>query len=94
MVIKESFSYLIEDVLQLILRQSRALDIFHSTQFLGHPITVFLANGLHLLLCQLLSDSGVISQIGLSADNQAWHTGTVVVNLGEPLFSHVLKRRR
>lgn len=41
--------YLVENVLELVLGQSGALDVFDSTQILGHTITVLLANGRHLL---------------------------------------------
>lgn len=88
----ESLAYLIKDILQLVLRQSRALHIFNCTKLLGHPVAVLLTNRLHLLASQLLPNAGVVAQIGLSADNKAGYTGAVVVHLGEPLFPYVFER--
>lgn len=87
-------TYLVKDILQLVLRQSRALHIFNCAQILGHTITVLLPNRLHLLASQLLLNTRVVAQIGLGADDQAGDTGAVVVDLGEPLFPHVLKGGR
>ena len=89
---KWDISYLVKDVLQLVLCQSRALDVLDGTELLGHAVTVFLADGLHLLAGQLLTDIGVIAQIGLGADNKAGDTGAVVVHFGEPFFADVLER--
>ena len=83
--------YLIKDILQLVLSQGGTFDVFNSAEFLGHPVTVFLADGCHLLAGELFSDPRVIAQIGLCADNQAGHTRAVVVHLGEPLLPDVFK---
>lgn len=83
--------YLIKDILQLILCQGRTLDVFNSAKFLSHPVTVFLADGGHLLAGELIPDSGIVAQIGLGTDNQAGNTGAVVVDFGEPLFADVLE---
>ena len=90
----ESLTYLIKDILQLVLRQSRALHVFNCTKLFGHPVTVLLTNRLHLLASQLLPNAGVVAQIGLSADDKTGHTRTVVVHLGEPLFPYVFERGR
>lgn len=87
----EKTTNLVKYILQLILRQSRTFHILDRTQLLCHPITILLAHGLHLLFGQLLAHRGIISQIGLGADNQAGHTGTVVMHFGKPFLSHVLK---
>jgi hypothetical protein len=87
-------TYLVKDILQLVLRQSRALHIFNCTQVLGHAVAVLLPNRLHLLASELLPNTGVIAQIGLGADDQAGNTGAVVVDLREPLFPDVLKGGR
>ena len=84
--------YLIEDVLQLILRQCRALDVFNGSQVFGHSFSVFLANWLHPLFSQLLSDLRIITQIRLRADNEARYPGAMMVHLGEPFLPHVLER--
>lgn len=73
--------------------QSGALDVFDSTQILGHTITVLLANGRHLLTGELLADTRVVAQIGLGTDDQAGNTGAVVVDFGEPFLANVLKGR-
>ena len=84
-------SYLIKNILQLILGQGGTFDVFHGTQILGHTVTIFLANGLHLLTGELLANTGVIAQIGLGADDQAGNTGAMVVHLGEPFFANVFE---
>lgn len=61
--------YLVENVLELVLGQSGALDILDSTQILGHTITVLLANGRHLLTGELLADTRIVAQIGLGTDD-------------------------
>lgn len=91
---KEGAIYLIKDILQLVLRQSRTFDIFDGSELLRHPVTVFFANGLHLLPGELLADARVIAQIGLGADDEAGNTGAVVMNFGEPLLANVLERGR
>lgn len=48
---------------------------------------------MHFLLGQLLTNSGVVAQIGLSADNKTWDAGAVVMDLGEPFLTDVLERR-
>ena len=84
-------SYLIKHILQLELRKSRALHVLDSTKVLGHTLAIFFPHRLHLLLAKLLAHLRVVAQICLSANNEARHAGAVVVDLGEPLFSHVLE---
>lgn len=85
---------LVKNVLELVLRESRTLDVFHCAQLLGHTVSIFLANRLHLLAGKLLADRGIVAKIGLGAHDQAGDTGAVVVHLGEPLFAYVLKGGR
>ena len=87
-------SYLIEHILQLELRKSRALDVLHSAKVLGHTLAIFFPHRLHLLLAKLLAHLGVVAQIGLGTDNETGHAGAVVVDLREPLFSDVLETCR
>lgn len=47
---------------------------------------------MHLLTGELLTNTGVIAQIRLGADDQAGDTRAVVVDFGEPFFANVLKR--
>ena len=84
-------TYLIENILQLELRKSRAFDVLDSAKILGHTLAIFFPHRLHLLLAKLLAHLVVLAQICLSANNEARHAGAVVVDLGEPLFSHVLE---
>jgi len=84
-------TYLIEHILQLELRESRALNILDSAKVLGHTLAILFPHRLHLLLAKLLAHLRVIAQICLGANNEARHAGAVVVDLGEPLFSHVLE---
>ena len=83
--------YLIEHILQLELRKSGALDVLDSAQVLCHTLAILFPHRLHLLLAKLLAHLVVLAQICLSANNEARHTRAVVVDLGEPLFSHVLE---
>jgi hypothetical protein len=73
------------------LRQSRTLDVLDRTKLSCHSLTVLALYWRHPLLCQLVFYGGVLSQIHLGTYNQAWHTRTVVVYLGEPLFADVLE---
>ncbi len=84
-------THLIKDILQLILRQRRALDILDGPQLLGHALPILLANRLHALLGQLLPHLRVFAQIDLGADDEAGHPGAVVVDFGEPFLAHVLE---
>lgn len=83
--------YLVENILQLELRESRALNVLDSAKVLGHTLAILFPHRLHLLLAELLAHLRIIAQICLGANNEARHAGAVVVDLGEPLFSHVLE---
>lgn len=87
-------THLIEHVLQALLSERGALDVLHSTQFPRKPLTLLSRDWPLLLPLQLLQDLGVISQVDLRADDQARHSGTVVVDFREPLLLHVLERSR
>ena len=91
MVIVVMGSYLIKDVLQLVLCQSRTFNIFHCTQLLSHPVTILLADRLHFLASKLLAHTRILAQIGLGTNNQAGDTGAVMMDFREPLFANVLK---
>jgi hypothetical protein len=84
-------THLIKNILQLILRQRRALHILNSTQLLRHPLAILPPNRAHLLLRQLIAHAGVVAQIGLGADDEAGDAWAVVVDFWEPLFAHVLE---
>lgn len=87
-------TYLIEDVLQLILSQGRTFDILDGSKLLGHSIPIFLSHWLHLLLGQFFTHAGFFPQIGLGPDNQAGDSWAVVTNFGKPFLTDVLKRSR
>lgn len=86
-----SWMYLIKHVLELVLRQSRALDVLDRTEFACHSLAVLALYWRHSLLCQLIFYGVVLPQIHLCTHNQAWHPRTVVMHLGEPLFTDVLE---
>jgi hypothetical protein len=85
------WAYLIKHVLELVLRQGRALDVLDSAKLSRHPLTVLALDRRHPLLGQLVLDRRVLAQIHLCAHNQTRHPRTVVVYLGEPLLAHVLE---
>ena len=87
-------SYLVEHILQLELRKSRALHVLDSAKVLGHTLAIFFPHRLHLLLAKLLAHLRVVAQICLSANNEARNARAVMVDLGEPLFSDVLETGR
>jgi hypothetical protein len=76
------------------LRESRALHVLNSAKVLGHALAIFFPHRLHLLLAKLLAHLRVVAQICLSSDYEARYARAVVVDLGEPLFSHVLETGR
>jgi hypothetical protein len=86
--------HLIEHILQLELRKSRALDILDSAKILGHALAIFFSYRLHFLLTKLLAHLRVVTQIGLGANNETRHARAVVVDLGEPFFPDVLETGR
>lgn len=83
--------YLVKNVLQFVLSQSGAFDIFHCAQFLAHAITIFLPNGLHFLSRELLANGRVVAEISLGADDKTRDARTVVVDFGKPFLPDVLK---
>ena len=84
-------AYLVEYILQALLGERRALDVLHSTQFPCKSLALLRGDGPLLLPLQLLQDLGVVSQVDLRADDQARHSGTVVVNFREPFLFYVFE---
>ena len=84
-------THLIENILELVLSERRALNILDSPKLFRHPLPIFFAYRGHLLLRELISDAGVIPQISLGTDNKTWNAWTVVVHFWKPFFSDVLK---
>ena len=85
-------SYLIEDILQLVLRQCRALHVLDCSQVFRHTFSVLFAYWLHALLRQLFPYLWVITKIGLRSNYEARYSRTMVMDFWEPFLSNVLKR--
>ena len=86
-------THLVKDVLQTLLCQRRALHILHRAKLPSKPLALFWGNRTLLLPRQLVQHLWVVPEIDLGADDEARHTGAVMVHLREPLLLHVLKRR-
>lgn len=86
-----NITYLVKHILQLVLRQRTALDVFNCAEVLCHTLTILSTDWGHLLLGKLLSNAGVISQIDLGSDNEAGDARAVVVHFGEPLLANVFE---
>lgn len=84
-------AYLIEHILELVLCQSRALNVLDRAKLPCHSLAIFPLHRRHPLLRQLVLDGIVFPQIDLCADNQARDTGAVVVYFGEPFLAYVLE---
>lgn len=84
-------TYLVKDVLELVLRQGRTFHVLDRTKVLRHFLTILPANRLHLLLAKLVTHRGVVTQIDLSADDEAGHARAVVMDFGKPLLANVLE---
>ena len=84
-------THLIEDILQLVLRERRTLHVLDRTQLLRHSLTILLTHWRHTLLCKLLTDLAIVTEIGLSADDEAGDSRAVVVDFREPLLADVLE---
>ena len=87
-------TYLIEHILQLVLRQCRTFYVLDRAKILRHFLAILTSHRLHPLFCQLLFDLSILPQIDLGANDKARYTGAVVVHLWEPFLPHVLERRR
>lgn len=85
------FTYFIEHILQLVLRQRTALDVLDSTELLSHSLSFLFPHRLHLLFGQLFPHTGVISQVCLRAHNKARDAGAMVVDFGKPFLADVLE---
>ena len=83
--------YLVENILEFVLRESRALDVLNRSQILRHLLAGFPGDRAHLLLSELLADAGIVSQIDLRADDEARHTRAMMVHLRKPFLAHILK---
>lgn len=84
---------LVEHVLQALLGKCRALDILDRLELFGQLFALFDANGLQLVLGQLLQRRRVLSQIDLGAHQQERRLLTVVQYFGHPFLFDVLVGR-
>ena len=84
-------THLVENVLQALLRQSRALHILHRAELPSEPLSLVWSHRSLLLPRQLLQHLGVIPQVDLGADDEAGHARTVVADLREPFLLYVLE---
>lgn len=89
---EEEGTHLVENVLQPLLRQCRALDILDGPQLPREPLALLVRDGPLLLPSQLLYHLRVVSQIDLRPDDEARDPRTVVVHFGKPLLLDVLER--
>lgn len=76
---------LVKDALEVSLRESRALEVLVSLNFLGTDEGLLVRNRLHALLSQGVEGGGVVAKIELGADEDDGNVGGVVVDLGVPL---------
>ena len=86
-------SYLIENILQLVLRQRRALHVLDCSQIFGHALSVLFAYWLHPLFGQFFPYLWVLTQIGLRTNNEARYSRAMMMDFREPFLSNVLKGR-
>lgn len=87
-------TYLIKDILELVLGQRRAFDIFHRAQLPCHLLTILFTHWLHALLRQLLLYARILAKIGLRTNDQTWYPRAMVMHFWEPLFADVFERSR
>lgn len=87
-------TYLIKDILELVLGQRRAFNIFHCAQLPCHLLTILFTHWLHALLRQLLLYARILAKIGLRTNDQAWYPRAMVMHFWEPLFADVFERSR
>lgn len=76
----------VENLFQLPLGQSRALDELDSPDFAGDPERVLGIHGLHSLLSETIEGCLVFSQIELSTDEYDRDVRRMVVDLWVPLY--------
>lgn len=86
-------TYLVKNVLELVLGQSRTLDVLHRTKVLRHLLAIFPAYWLHLLLSELVTDGGVVAEIDLGSDDEARNARAMMVDFREPLLANVFEGR-
>lgn len=80
-----SLDSLVKNAFQVPLRQGAALEVFDGPDLFGDLDGLFVLDGSHLALTQLLPHLGVVAQIELGADEDDGHAGGVMLYFGEPL---------
>lgn len=81
----------VENLLQPLPRERRALDISMGPHLPCEPLTLFTSDHSLLLAAQLLCHYRAVSQIDLQPDEKTWDSQAVVLHLGEPLLLDVRK---
>lgn len=76
---------LVKDALEVSLRESRALEVLVSLNFLGTDEGLLIRHGLHALLSQGVEGGAVVAEIELRADEDNGNVGSVVVDFRVPL---------
>lgn len=92
--IQNSADGLVKDALEVSLRESRALEVLVSLNFLGTNEGLLIRYGLHALLSQRVEGGNVVAEIELGADEDDGNVGGVMVDFGVPLGADVVKGRR
>ena len=83
---------LVEDVLEPLLRQRRALHVLDGLVLVCHRLPVRGGRGPHLVGRQLLPLLLVVPEVDLGADEDDRRPGAVVADLGKPLLLTILER--
>lgn len=81
----------IKHCLEASLRESRALQVFYSTDLLSHGQTLWVGDGSQLLLLQFLNRVFVVPEIKFSPHQDDRGVGTVVSHFRVPLCSNIFK---
>ena len=83
----------IEDFLHAFAGHGRALDVTAGAHLLCHLLACGRSHGLQASHLESVCDVRVVSQVLLGADENERHTGSVVLDLGNPFGLDVQKRR-
>lgn len=76
---------LVKDALEVSLRESRALEVLVSLNFLGTNEGLLVRHGLHALLSQGVESGAVLAEIEFGADEDDGNVGSVMLDFGAPL---------
>ena len=71
--------------------EGRALEVVDGTDLLGTVLSLLLRDDVQTLALKLGDHGLIVAQIGLGADEQDGHAGSVVLDLGPPLGLDVVE---